>query len=129
METRFQKHEARRKRIEGLYSDLQRWNRKIINFIPVQLETGENVMACEDITERKQAEAALKESEGNTEPFLIVSRKGITKSIWPEILPSSTIFWSRASVIQKEGIDGLNNRHYMSPGNGHIGFLKTFNEV
>ena len=37
---------------------------KIINFIPVQLETGENLMACEDITELKRAEeekAALQE--------------------------------------------------------------------
>ena len=29
---------------------------KAINFIPVQLETDENLMACEDITERKRAE-------------------------------------------------------------------------
>jgi len=29
---------------------------KIINFIPVQLTTGENLMACEDITERKRME-------------------------------------------------------------------------
>lgn len=29
---------------------------KIINFIPVQLETGENLMACEDITDLKRAE-------------------------------------------------------------------------
>jgi signal transduction histidine kinase/ActR/RegA family two-component response regulator len=29
---------------------------KIINFIPVQLETGETLMACEDITELKRAE-------------------------------------------------------------------------
>ena len=29
---------------------------KIINFIPVQLGTGENLIACEDITERKRAE-------------------------------------------------------------------------
>jgi PAS domain S-box-containing protein len=29
---------------------------KIINFIPVQLETGENLMACEDMTELKRAE-------------------------------------------------------------------------
>jgi two-component system, cell cycle sensor histidine kinase and response regulator CckA len=36
---------------------------KTINFIPVQLETGENLMACEDITERKRAEEALKKSE------------------------------------------------------------------
>jgi len=37
---------------------------KIINFIPVQLETGENLIACEDITELKRAEeekAALQE--------------------------------------------------------------------
>jgi PAS domain S-box-containing protein len=32
---------------------------KIVDFIPVQLETGENLMACEDITERKQVEEAL----------------------------------------------------------------------
>ena len=36
---------------------------KTINFIPVQLETGENLMACEDITERKRAEEALRNSE------------------------------------------------------------------
>ncbi|HSB07684.1 MAG TPA: ATP-binding protein, partial [Thermodesulfobacteriota bacterium] len=29
---------------------------KIINFVPVQLETGESLMACEDITELKRAE-------------------------------------------------------------------------
>jgi PAS domain S-box-containing protein len=29
---------------------------KIINFMPVQLETGENLIACEDITELKRAE-------------------------------------------------------------------------
>jgi PAS domain S-box-containing protein len=29
---------------------------KIVNFISVQLETGENLMACEDITERKRIE-------------------------------------------------------------------------
>ena len=37
---------------------------KIINFIPVQLETGESLVACEDITELKRAEeenAALQE--------------------------------------------------------------------
>jgi two-component system, cell cycle sensor histidine kinase and response regulator CckA len=38
-------------------------SKKIINFIPVQLETGENLMACEDITDIKRAEEALKESE------------------------------------------------------------------
>ncbi len=32
---------------------------KIINFIPVQLRTGENLMALEDITDRKQAEEKI----------------------------------------------------------------------
>ncbi len=37
--------------------------KKIINFISVQLRSGENLIACEDITERKRAEEALKESQ------------------------------------------------------------------
>ncbi len=32
---------------------------KIINFIPVQLETGENLVACEDISDRKRAEEEM----------------------------------------------------------------------
>ncbi|MCX7913908.1 MAG: MEDS domain-containing protein [Thermodesulfovibrionales bacterium] len=36
---------------------------KIINFIPVQLTSGENLMACEDITSIKLSEQALRESE------------------------------------------------------------------
>jgi PAS domain S-box-containing protein len=33
---------------------------RIINFIPVQLDTGENLMACEDITQQNQAEQEMK---------------------------------------------------------------------
>jgi len=36
---------------------------KIIHFIPVPLETGEYLTACEDITDRKQAEEALRRSK------------------------------------------------------------------
>ncbi|MEI6153644.1 MAG: HD domain-containing phosphohydrolase [Deltaproteobacteria bacterium] len=35
---------------------------KIINFIPVQMETGVNIMTCEDITSRKQTEEDLKQT-------------------------------------------------------------------
>jgi two-component system cell cycle sensor histidine kinase/response regulator CckA len=37
--------------------------KKIINFILVQLETGENLITCEDITDRKPAEEDLLKSE------------------------------------------------------------------
>ncbi|MCX5802236.1 MAG: PAS domain S-box protein, partial [Proteobacteria bacterium] len=37
--------------------------KKIINFVPVQLKGGENFVACEDITEQKEAEQALRENE------------------------------------------------------------------
>jgi PAS domain S-box-containing protein len=36
---------------------------KIINYLPVQLETGDFFTACEDITERKRTEGALRRSE------------------------------------------------------------------
>ncbi len=36
---------------------------KTINFRPVMLETGEQVVICDDITEEKRAEAALRKSE------------------------------------------------------------------
>jgi two-component system cell cycle sensor histidine kinase/response regulator CckA len=36
---------------------------KTVNFIPVQLAAGENVMTCEDITDRRNAEESLRESE------------------------------------------------------------------
>jgi PAS domain S-box-containing protein len=37
--------------------------KKIVNFISVMLTTGENIVACEDITERKVSEEALRLSE------------------------------------------------------------------
>ena len=50
---------------------------KIINFIPVQLETGENLVACEDITELKRAEeekAVLEEQLRQSQKFEATGR-------------------------------------------------------
>ena len=64
---------------------------KIINFIPVQLEAGENLMTCEDITERIQAEEALRESGRNTIPFLRSIEDGYYEVDYPGISPSLMI--------------------------------------
>jgi PAS domain S-box-containing protein len=50
---------------------------KIINFIPVQLETGENLMTCEDITESKRTEEALRKSQHLLESTYISLRDAV----------------------------------------------------
>jgi PAS domain S-box-containing protein len=62
---------------------------KTINFIPVQLETGENLMACEDITERKRAEEALRSSE---ERFRIAA-KSASDLIWDWDILGGSLEW------------------------------------
>ncbi|MFB3886026.1 MAG: PAS domain S-box protein [Thermodesulfobacteriota bacterium] len=57
---------------------------KIINFMPVQLETGENLITCEDMTEHMRFEETMRESEeryrtlfeGSRDAVYITTREG-----------------------------------------------------
>ena len=60
--TDLEKAEPGEKRPEVFTVTCKDGTKKIIYFIPVQLETGEQIINCEDITERKRAEEVL-ESE------------------------------------------------------------------
>ncbi len=85
---------------------------KIISFIPVKLSTGSNIMACEDITRRKQTEEELRAAH---ERFFNII----------EFLPDATLVidsekrvvtWNRAceemTGVRKEDIIGKGNYEY-----------------
>ena len=101
---------------------------KIINFIPVQLETVENLMACEDITERKQAERELKERQQKYESIL-----NNIEELYYEVDLAGNLTFLNGSMVRilgysAEELIGMNNRQYMSPETAKRVF-QTFNQV
>ncbi len=101
---------------------------KIVNFIPVQLETGENLMACEDITERKQAEEALHKSEEKYRTIL----HSIEDFYYEVDLAGNMSFFNdplmKLSGYSEEELMGLNYRKYVSEETAKK-IYQTFNEV
>ena len=63
--------------------------KKIINFNSVQLETGDQLVACEDITERKHAEEALI----NTEERFRIAAESSSDLIWDWDILNGKLNW------------------------------------
>ena len=99
-----------------------------INFIPVQLETGENLMVCEDITERKCAEEALRESEERYRTIL----ENIEDGYYEVDLPGNFTFFNdslcRILGYSKEEMIGMGNQQYTDQENRKKLF-QAFNKV
>jgi PAS domain S-box-containing protein len=102
--------------------------KKIINFIPVQLDTGENLMACEDITERKRAEEALRESEERYRTIL----ENIEDGYYEVDLPGNLTFFNdslcRMLGYSRKEMIGMGNQQYTDEENRKKLF-QAFNEV
>jgi PAS domain S-box-containing protein len=101
---------------------------KIMNFISVQLETGDNLMACEDITERKRAETALRKSEEKYRTILNSIEEGYYEVDLAGNFTFSNDFLVKSLGYTQEELKGVNNRRYMSPETAKLVF-NTFNEV
>jgi len=101
---------------------------KIINFINVQLETGENLMVCEDITYRKQAETALRKSEEKYRTIL----HSIEDFYYEVDLAGNMTFFNdpmvKISGYSKEELMGMNYWKYVSEETAKK-IYQTFNEV
>ena len=101
---------------------------KIINFIPVQFDSGENLLACEDITERQRAEEALRESEERYRTIL----ENIEDGYFEVDLPGNFTFFNdslcRILGYSKEEMIGMGNQQYTDEENRKKLF-KAFNKV
>jgi two-component system, cell cycle sensor histidine kinase and response regulator CckA len=101
---------------------------KIVNFISVQLERGEHLMACDDITERKQAEEALRQSEERYRTIL----ENIEDGYYEVDLPGNFTFFNdslcRMLGYSRDEMIGMGNQQYTDQENRKKLF-QAFNEV
>ncbi|MCX5815566.1 MAG: PAS domain S-box protein [Proteobacteria bacterium] len=88
-------------------------SRKVVNFIPVALENGENIISFEDITERTRAVESLKESEKRLfdifdylpDPTFVINRQGVV------------IAWNKTM----EELTGVKGKDMVGKGNYEYG--------
>jgi len=101
---------------------------KIVNFISVQLDRGEHLMACDDITERKQAEEALRQSEERYRTIL----ENIEDGYYEVDLPGNFTFFNdslcRMLGYSRDEMIGMGNQQYTDQENRKKLF-QAFNEV
>jgi len=101
---------------------------KIVNFISVQLDRGEHLMACEDITERKQDEEALRKSEERYRTILV----NIEDGYFEVDLPGNFTFFNdslcRMLGYSRDEMIGMGNQQYTDQENRKKLF-QAFNEV
>ena len=101
---------------------------KIVNFISVQLDRGEQLMACDDITERKRAEEALRQSEERYRTIL----ENIEDGYYEVDLPGNFTFFNdslcRMLGYSRDEMIGMGNQQYTDQENRKKLF-QAFNEV
>jgi len=94
--------------------------KKTVHFMPVQLDNGDHLMTCEDITERKKAEDELRKSERKYRDLFDGAPVGIFQSTIDgrvlSVNPAYAHMYGHASAEQAaQEIDNVAERIYVEP--------------